>query len=114
MLAIRFLLEMTSLVCFGIWAWRTVPSPWRWLAVVPRAGGRRLDGGHRRPDDPSLLGRERRPRLARCGCSSNSRCSSARWRLYCADLRRAARWLLAIVVIYQVLAHDRIGWLLSH
>ncbi|MBD0843828.1 YrdB family protein [Streptomyces sp. TRM68416] len=33
---------------------------------------------------------------------------------YLADLCRAARWLLVIMVGYQVLAYDRIGRLLTH
>jgi hypothetical protein len=34
--------------------------------------------------------------------------------LHFAGLRRAARWLLAVMVAYQILAYDRVGWLLSH
>ncbi|WP_372346865.1 YrdB family protein [Streptomyces sp. KL116D] len=115
-LAIRFLLEMTSLVCFGIWAWRTVPSPWRWLAVVlvPVAVGW-MWGTFAVPDDPSRSGESdvHTPGPLRL-LLELAVFFGAVAALYFADLRRAARWLLAIMVIYQVLAYDRIGWLLSH
>ncbi|MEU3529359.1 YrdB family protein [Streptomyces sp. NPDC038707] len=115
-LGIRFLLEVTSLVCFGIWAWRKVPSPWRWLAVVvvPVAVGW-MWGTFTVPDDPSRSGESdvHTPGplrlLLELGVFFGAVAA-----LYFADLRRAARWLLAIMVIYQVLAYDRIGWLLSH
>lgn len=34
--------------------------------------------------------------------------------LHFAGLRRAARWLLAVMAAYQILAYDRITWLRNH
>ncbi|MFD8378190.1 DUF2568 domain-containing protein [Streptomyces sp. NPDC059679] len=80
-LAVRFLLEPVSLACVTLWAWRRVPSPWRWAAVV-------------------VL-----PVAVFFGAVAA---------LHFAGRRRAARWLLAVVVAYQILAYDRVGRLLSH
>lgn len=33
-LGIRFLLELFALYCFGLWGWRRVPGPLRYVAVV--------------------------------------------------------------------------------
>ncbi|GGL05644.1 YrdB family protein [Streptomyces flaveus] len=116
MLAVRFLLEVVSLVCFGIWAWRTVPSPWRWLAVVvlPVAVGWAW-GSFTVPDDPSRSGESdiHTPGPMRL-LLELAVFFGAVAALHLASLRRAARWLLVVMVAYQILAYDRIGWLLSH
>ncbi|MZD07370.1 DUF2568 domain-containing protein, partial [Streptomyces sp. SID5785] len=57
LLAVRFLLEVTSLVCVGVWAWRRTPSPWRLLLVIalPVVVGWAW-GTFTVPDDPSRGG----------------------------------------------------------
>ncbi|MGY0021240.1 YrdB family protein [Streptomyces sp. YJ-C3] len=115
MLAIRFLLELVSLLCLAVWSWRKVPSPWRWLMVValPVAVGWAW-GSFTVPDDPSKGESDiHTPGPLRL-LLELAVFFGAVAALYLADLRRAARWLLAIMVGYQVLAFDRIGWLLSH
>jgi hypothetical protein len=116
LLAVRFLLEVTSLVCLGIWAWRRTPDPWRRLLVValPVAVGWAW-GTFAVPNDPSRGGDgdvstpgplrlllELAVFLGAVGA------------LHLAGLRRAARRLLVVVVAYQILAYDRVGWLLGH
>ncbi|WP_428957384.1 YrdB family protein [Streptomyces sp. cg35] len=115
MLAIRFLLELVSLLCLAVWSWRKVPSPWRWLMAValPVAVGWAW-GSFTVPDDPSKGESDiHTPGPLRL-LLELAVFFGAVAALYLADLRRAARWLLAIMVGYQVLAFDRIGWLLSH
>ncbi|MER7174426.1 YrdB family protein [Streptomyces mesophilus] len=116
MYAVRFLLELLSLFCFGVWAWRKVPSPWRWLAVValPVAVGWAW-GTFAVPDDPSRSGESdvHTPGPLRL-LLELAVFFGAVAALYLADLRRAGRWLLAVMIAYQVLAYDRIGWLLTH
>jgi hypothetical protein len=114
--AVRFLLELVSLACVTLWAWRRVPSPWRWAVVVvlPVAVGWAW-GTFTVPDDPSRSG------------ESDIHTPHPVWlllelavffgavaALHFAGLRRAARWVLAVMVAYQILAYDRVGWLLSH
>ncbi|OIJ96842.1 YrdB family protein [Streptomyces monashensis] len=116
MLAVRFLLELTSLVCFAIWAWRVVPNPWRWIAVVlvPVVIGWAW-GSFTVPHDPSRSGASdyHTPGPLRL-LLELAVFFGAVAALYHARLRRAARGLLVVMVLYQVLAYDRIGWLLSH
>lgn len=116
MLAVRFLLELVSLACFGIWAWRRTPTPWRWLLVIalPVAVGWAW-GTFTVPDDPSRgeTGSVDTPGPLRL-LLELAVFFGAVAALYVADLRRAAVWLLVIMVAYQILAYDRIGWLFSH
>ncbi|ADI12533.1 putative integral inner membrane protein [Streptomyces bingchenggensis BCW-1] len=116
MLAVRFLLELVSLACVTLWAWRRVPSPWRWAAVVllPVAVGWSW-GTFTVPDDPSRSGESdiHTPGPVRL-LLELAVFFGAVAALHFAGLRRAARWLLAVMVAYQILAYDRVGWLLSH
>ncbi|MFJ2235000.1 YrdB family protein [Streptomyces sp. NPDC087859] len=116
MLAIRFLLELVSLLCLAIWSWRKAPSPWRWLLVValPVAVGWAW-GSFAVPDDPSRSGESdiHTPGPIRLLLELTVFFGAVA-ALNFSGLRRAARWLLVIMVGYQVLAYDRIGWLLSH
>ncbi|MEU5322088.1 YrdB family protein [Streptomyces sp. NPDC021056] len=116
MLAIRFLLELVSLLCLAIWSWRKAPSPWRWLLVValPVAVGWAW-GSFAVPDDPSRSGESdiHTPGPVRLLLELTVFFGAVA-ALNFSGLRRAARWLLVIMVGYQVLAYDRIGWLLSH
>ncbi|MFE1949872.1 YrdB family protein [Streptomyces sp. NPDC059524] len=116
LLAVRFLLELTSLACFGIWAWRRTPAPWRWILVIalPVAVGLAW-GTFTVPDDPSRgdPGSVDTPGPLRL-LLELAVFFGAVAALHGAGLRRAARWLLVVMVAYQLLAYDRIGWLLSH
>ena len=115
MLAVRFLLELVSLLCLAVWSWRKVPSPWHWLVVVvlPVAVGWAW-GAFTVPDDPSKGETDiHTPGPLRLVLEL-AVFFGAVAALHLAGLRRAARWLLVIMVGYQVLAYDRIGWLLSH
>jgi uncharacterized protein DUF2568 len=116
MLAIRFLLELVSLLCLAVWSWRKVPSPWRWLLVValPVAVGWAW-GSFAVPDDPSRSGESdiHTPGPVRLLLELTVFFGAVA-ALHFAGLRRAARRLLVIMVGYQVLAYDRIAWLLSH
>ncbi|MFD8828320.1 YrdB family protein [Streptomyces sp. NPDC059605] len=115
-LAVRFLLELASLACFGIWAWRRTPAPWRWLLAIalPVAVGWAW-GTFTVPDDPSRgdPGSVDTPGPLRL-LLELAVFFGAVAALHFAGLRRAARRLLVIMVAYQILAYDRIGWLLGH
>ncbi|MEV0931890.1 DUF2568 domain-containing protein [Streptomyces phaeochromogenes] len=97
-------------------SWRKVPSPWRWLPAValPVAVGWAW-GSFAVPDDPSRSGESdiHTPGPVRLLLELTVFFGAVA-ALNFAGLRRAARRLLVIMVGYQVLAHDRIGWLLSH
>ncbi|WP_327350670.1 YrdB family protein [Streptomyces sp. NBC_01304] len=116
MLAIRFLLELVSLFCLAVGTWRRVPSPWRWLLViaVPVAVGWAW-GSFAVPDDPSRSGESdvHTPGPVRLLLELTVFFGAVA-ALHLTGLRRAARWLLVVMVAYQVLAYDRIGWLLTH
>ncbi|MDT0548269.1 MULTISPECIES: YrdB family protein [Streptomyces] len=116
MLAVRFLLELASLACVTLWAWRAVPPPWRWLAAVALLVALGWAWGtFTVPDDPSRSGESdiHTPGPARL-LLELAIFFGAVAALHCAGLQRAARWLLAVMVLYQILAYDRITWLLSH
>jgi len=116
LLAVRFLLEVASVVCVGIWAWRRIPTPWRWLLVIalPVVVGW-VWGTFTVPNDPSRgeNGDVHTPGPLRL-LLEFAVFFGAVVALHLAGLRRAARWLFVVMVAYQILAYDRIGWLLSH
>ncbi|MET7479226.1 YrdB family protein [Streptomyces sp. NPDC005648] len=116
LLGVRFLLEIVSLACFAVWAWRVTPGPWRWLAVVVVPVVLAWAWGtFTVPHDPSRSGQSdvHTPGPVRLVLEL-AVFFGAVAALYHARLRRAARWLLVVMVAYQILAYDRIGWLLSH
>jgi hypothetical protein len=116
LLAVRFLLELTSLACFAIWAWRGTPTPWRLLLViaVPVAVGWAW-GTFAVPGDPSRSddGIVATPGILRL-LLELAVFFGAVAALHRVGLRRGARCLLVVVVGYQLLSWDRIPWLLGH
>ncbi|MEU9962393.1 DUF2568 domain-containing protein [Streptomyces sp. NPDC050982] len=95
-------------------SWRKVPSPWRRLPAValPVAAGWAW-GSFAVPDDPSRSGESdiHTPGPVRLLLELTVFFGAVA-ALNFAGLRRAARRLLVIMVGYQVLAYDRIGWLI--
>ncbi|WKY50029.1 YrdB family protein [Nocardia seriolae] len=116
MLGVRFLLELVAVVSFGILGWRAFDSPWRFLLVVmlPIAVAA-VWGSFAVPGDPSRNGEATVavPGTVRLGLEvlvlGGGACA-----LWGAGLSGAAAVSAVVLVVYQALAYDRIGWLLAH
>lgn len=116
MLGVRFLLELTAVVSFGILGWRAFDSPWRFLLVVilPVAVAA-LWGTFAVPGDPSRNGEATVavPGVIRLIIEVLVLGGGA-VALWGAGLSLAALISAIVLVVYQALAYDRIGWLLAH
>ncbi|GAB2564846.1 YrdB family protein [Nocardia heshunensis] len=116
MLGVRFLLELTAVVSFGILGWRAFDTPWRFLLVVilPIAIAA-LWGTFAVPGDPSRNGEATVPvpGIIRLVVEVLVLGGGA-LALWGAELPTAALISAIILVAYQALAYDRIGWLLAH
>ncbi|MEV6772688.1 YrdB family protein [Nocardia sp. NPDC051030] len=115
MLGVRFLLELTAIASFGILGWRAVDAPWRFLLVLilPIAVAA-LWGTFAVPNDPSRNGEATVAvagavrLLLEIGVLGGGVAA-----LYFAGWHRAALISGIVLVVYQALAYDRIGWLLK-
>ncbi|MFD4431140.1 YrdB family protein [Nocardia sp. NPDC058497] len=115
MLAARFLLELIAIASFGVYGWRAFDSPWRYLLVVvlPIAAAA-LWGTFAVPDDPSRGGAAPVPvpgavRLV----VEFAVLFGGAVALWGAGLSRLALISAAVLVAYQLLAYDRVLWLLT-
>ncbi|MFI7001930.1 YrdB family protein [Nocardia sp. NPDC050175] len=115
MLAIRFLLELVAIASFGIYGWRAFDSPWKFLLVVllPLAAAT-LWGTLAVPGDPSRNGEApvSVPGVVRLAVEIGVFFGGAA-ALWAASLPRWALVSVAVLVIYQALAYDRIAWLVK-
>ncbi|MGW4244375.1 YrdB family protein [Nocardia sp. NPDC004722] len=116
MLGVRFLLELTAVASFGILGWRAFDSPWRFLLVVilPVAVAA-VWGTFAVPGDPSRNGEATVavPGAVRLVLEILVLGGGA-LALWGAGLSLAALISGIVLVVYQALAFDRIGWLLGH
>ncbi|MFE3187535.1 YrdB family protein [Nocardia sp. NPDC059240] len=116
MLGVRFLLELTAVVSFGILGWRAFDTPWRFLLVVilPIAIAA-IWGTFAVPGDPSRNGEATVavPGAVRLVVEVLVLGGGA-LSLWGAGLSTAALISVIVLVIYQALAYDRITWLLAH
>ncbi|MFD6273728.1 YrdB family protein [Nocardia asteroides] len=115
LLAVRFLLELIAIASFGVYGWRVADSPWRYLLVVvlPIVAAA-LWGTFAVPDDPSRSGAAPVPvpgpvRLI----VEFAVLFGGAAALWGAGLPRLALISTAVLVGYQLLAYDRILWLLT-
>ncbi|WP_378739185.1 YrdB family protein [Nocardia brasiliensis] len=115
MLAIRFLLELVAICSFGVYGWRAFDSPWKFLLVVvlPLAAAT-LWGTFAVPDDPSRNGNATVavPGALRLALELAIFGGGAA-ALWAAGLPKWALASLAVIVVYQALAYDRVAWLLK-
>lgn len=115
MLAVRFLLELVAITSFGVFGWRAFDSPWRYLlvGVLPVAAAV-LWGTFAVPDDPSRSGAAPVPvpGPVRLGVEFAVLFGGAA-ALWAAALPRWALISAAVVVAYQLLAYDRVLWLVT-
>lgn len=116
MLGLRFLLELTAVASFGIFGWREFDSPWRYLLVVigPVAAAA-VWGTFAVTGDPSRNGAAAVPvpgaiRLAIEIAVLGGGVAA----LWGAGFFTAAMISAGVLVAYQAVAYDRVGWLLSH
>lgn len=116
MLAVRFVLELCALASFAAYGWREFPSPWKWGLVVllPVIAGT-IWGTFAVPDDPSRNGEATVPvpGWLRFGIEFLVLWGGAA-ALWASGLTRLALVSAAVLLVYYVLAWDRIGWLFSH
>ncbi|MEU6876089.1 YrdB family protein [Streptomyces sp. NPDC046751] len=115
-LGIRFLLELFALYCFGLWGWRRVPGPLRYVAVVAipmvvaivwgdfATPGDEARSGETMFDTPGPLRLLLEVAVFGGGAAA----------LWHAGVQKGARWFLIVLVLYHVAAYERIWWLLQH
>ena len=114
-LIFRFLLELTALVIFGYWGWKTGPGWIRYLLIVllPLAGAL-IWGVFAVPDDPSRSGKAPIPvpgwtrlliELVIFGLAG--------WALFQKGYDNLAFLFLGLVLFHYGLSLDRIRWLLK-
>ncbi|MFC4127105.1 YrdB family protein [Nocardia rhizosphaerae] len=114
-LTARFLLELIAIVSFGVYGWRGFDSPWRYvLVVVLPIAAAALWGTFAVPDDPSRGGDAPVPvpgpvRLL----VEVTVLFGGAVALWAAGLPRLALASAAVLVVYQLLAYDRVLWLLT-
>ncbi|MFC9995999.1 YrdB family protein [Nocardia sp. NPDC127526] len=115
MLGVRFLLELVALGSFAVLGWRVVDAPWKFVLVVLLPFLAAMAWGvFAVPGDPSRSGE------ASVAVSGPVRLlvevlvlGGGVAALWLAGLPRWALVSAAILIVYQVLAYDRIGWLLG-
>ncbi|MEV0174119.1 YrdB family protein [Streptomyces sp. NPDC050803] len=115
-LVVRFALELVALVCFGLWAWSTAPTPLRYLLVVavPLAVAV-LWGVFATPDDASRSGETviATPGPLRLVLELAVFFGGAA-AIYAAGFQASALTLAGVLVVYHLLSWDRVVWLLGH
>jgi hypothetical protein len=114
-LAVRFFLEMASLVAFGFWAWHVAPEAFRWIAALalPIAVGVAW-GVFAVPGDPSRSGRApvATPGPVRLLLELLVFFGSA-VALAGSNQHKVALAYAIVLVLYHVAAYARIRWLLT-
>ncbi|MFJ8933254.1 DUF2568 domain-containing protein [Streptomyces sp. NPDC102364] len=115
-LGVRFALELTALVCFGVWAWATANGALRYVLVVavPLAVAV-LWGVFATPGDESRSGDTviatpgpLRFLLELCVFFGGAAA------LYAAGSHALATTLVGVLVVYHALSWDRVVWLFRH
>ncbi|MFF3493104.1 YrdB family protein [Streptomyces sp. NPDC002795] len=115
MLLIRFLFELFALCCLGLWAWRRTPSPWRLVTVIALPvfagwawGAFAVSGDASRSGETDF----ETPGPLRLFLEL-AVFFGAFAALHQLRFRQVARWFLAALVVYHLLAYDRVWWLLT-
>lgn len=115
MLGARFLLELVAMASFGVFGWRAFEGPWKFVLVValPVAAAV-LWGIFTVPGDPS---RDGRSVIAVSGSArlviELSVLGGGALALQSAGLPGWGLALAVLVIVYHVLAYDRVVWLLT-
>lgn len=115
-LAVRFLLELASLLGFGYWGWKVAPGGLRWAAaVILPALVAVLWGVFATPGDPSRSGNTvvATPGLLRL-ILELAVFFGAALAVHRAGAPTASMVFLAVLVLYHLTAFDRILWLIRH
>lgn len=115
MLAVRLVLELTALAAFGVLGWRAFDSPWKYaLVVILPFAAAALWGTFAVPNDPSRSGKAPIPVAGRMRLAVEwAVLFGGAAALWAAGLPWWASAFAAILVIYHVIAHDRIRWLIT-
>ncbi|MEV0648447.1 YrdB family protein [Phytomonospora sp. NPDC050363] len=115
MLGVRFVLELCALASFAAYGWREFSSPWKWVLVVllPVIAGAAW-GTFAVPDDPSRNGKATVPVAGwvRFGVEFLVLWGGAA-ALWAGGLGKLALVSAAVLLVYYVLAWDRVVWLFS-
>ncbi|MFF1301587.1 DUF2568 domain-containing protein [Streptomyces sp. NPDC058307] len=110
------MLELVALVCFGVWAWATLPGPLRYVGVVAvPVFVAVLWGALATPDDASRSGRTviATPGPLRFLLELAVFFGGAA-ALYAAGSHGLAVALAGVLIAYHLLSWDRVLWLLRH
>lgn len=115
MLVIRFLLELVAVASFGVFGWRAFGEPWNFLLMVALPVVAAVAWGtFAVPGDPSRAGQ------ARVAVSGSARLAielsvlgGGALALQSAGLPHWGVALAVLVIVYHVLAYDRVVWLLT-
>ncbi|WP_445529218.1 YrdB family protein [Streptomyces cyslabdanicus] len=116
MLALRFVLEVTALVCFGYWAWKATPGVPRYFTVaaapllVAVVWGVFATPGDASRNGEAVVATAGGVRLLLELAVFFGGASA----LYAAGARTQAVVLTAVLVAYHAASLDRIAWLLRH
>jgi hypothetical protein len=115
-LAIRFLLEMSALVSFGMWGWKQGDG---WLRYVLAIGIpiilAAIWGTFAVPNDPSRSGSAPilTPGIIRFAIELGF-FALATWSIYHMGFIKVSLVFGIIVVFHYIISYDRIIWLMSH
>ncbi|MCC3333455.1 YrdB family protein [Nocardia abscessus] len=115
MLVVRFLLELVAIASFGVFGWRAFEGPWKFLLVVALPVlAAVVWGAFSVPGDPSRNGQ---PKVAVSGSArlviELSVLGGGALALQSAGLPNWGSALAVLVIVYHVLAYDRVVWLLG-
>ncbi|MFE1954684.1 MULTISPECIES: YrdB family protein [Streptomyces] len=116
MLGLRFVLEVTALVCFGYWAWKVSPGALRYVAVVAVPllvavawGVFATPGDESRSGDAVVATAGGLRLLLELAVFFGGAAA-----LYAAGATVPAVVLTAVLIAYHAASFDRIAWLLRH
>lgn len=115
LLAVRFLLELAAFASVGIYGWRAFDAPWQFaLVVLLPVLAATVWGTFAVPGDPSRSGKAPVAVAGpvRLGVEIIVLFGGAA-ALWLAELPRWALVSVVVLVVYHLLAYDRIGWLLG-
>ncbi len=113
-LALRFLLELSALTAFGMWAWGSTEGVWRFGCVVlVIASLAAIWGVFAVPDDPSRSGAAPVPVPGRLRLSLELLIlGGAGFAFFQAGLPLVGGLQVALVAFHYTFSIDRISWLL--
>lgn len=115
-LALRFILEITALICIGIWGWNKSDGILKYvLAIGLPVLFAAIWGIFAVPGDPSRSGQTVivTPGVIRLVIELGI-FAAATWALYDQGNQKFSYVFGAVVIIHYIISYDRVGWLYEH